>query len=119
MQATPPQVNHAVCTLHDNDDSDYVYSLGGYHADDDERTVLQADTHGGPVFRSSPIDVHCLDYGQPVYDVCTFLHENVYMYAYTHVCVTCQQHIYEHACMCVCVCVCVCVCFLCRKQDME
>ena len=41
-----------------------VYSLGGYHADDDKRTVMEADTRGGPVFRSSPIDVYCLDPGQ-------------------------------------------------------
>ena len=39
----------------------YTYSFGGYHADDDERTVIQADAAGGPFFKSSPIDVHCCD----------------------------------------------------------
>jgi hypothetical protein len=58
----PNRVNHAVCTLRDKDGCYYAYSLGGYHADDDERTVIQADTLGGPFFKSSPIDVHCLDY---------------------------------------------------------
>ena len=52
-----------MCTLRDKDNDYYAYSLGGYHADDDERTVMQADTLGGPFFASSPIDVHCLDYG--------------------------------------------------------
>lgn len=39
----------------------YTYSFGGYHAEDDERSVIQADSHGGPLFKSSPIDVHCCD----------------------------------------------------------
>ncbi len=39
-------------------------SPGGYHADDDERTVLQADTIGGPFFRRAPIDVHTMDVGE-------------------------------------------------------
>jgi len=42
----------------------YAYSFGGYHADDDERTVLQADSQGGAYFKSSPIDVHICDVGK-------------------------------------------------------
>ena len=42
----------------------YIYSFGGYHVDDDDRTVLQADSQGGPTFRSSPIDVHACDVGE-------------------------------------------------------
>lgn len=42
----------------------YTYSFGGYHADDDERTVIQADSHGGPIFKSSPIDVYACDVGE-------------------------------------------------------
>ena len=57
------QVNHAVCPLRDKDGGHFAYSLGGYHADEDDRTVIQADTQGGPFFKSSPIDIHCLDYG--------------------------------------------------------
>lgn len=44
----------------------YTYSFGGYHADDDERTVLQADSQGGPFFKSNPIDIHCCDVGMLV-----------------------------------------------------
>ena len=39
-------------------------SFGGYHVDDDDRTVLQADSQGGPIFRSSPIDVYACDVGE-------------------------------------------------------
>ena len=60
----PNRVNHAVASHRDADGSYYLYSVGGYHADDDERTVVQADTAGGPFFRSSPIDIHCLDVGK-------------------------------------------------------
>lgn len=42
----------------------YAYSFGGYHADDDERTVLEADNSGGPFFKSTPIDVHRFDMGK-------------------------------------------------------
>ena len=52
-----------MCAVNDRDGCHYAYSLGGYHADEDERTVIQADTHGGPFFRSTPIDIHCLDFG--------------------------------------------------------
>ena len=62
----PNRVNHAVASHRDADGSYYLYSVGGYHADDDERTVVQADTAGGPFFRSSPIDIHCLDVGKPL-----------------------------------------------------
>ena len=48
----------------------YTYSFGGYHADDDERTVIQADSHGGPYFKSSPIDVHVCDVGKEVKKLC-------------------------------------------------
>ena len=41
----------------------YVFSFGGYHADDDQRTVRQADSVGGPVFSSQPIDVQFCDCG--------------------------------------------------------
>ena len=41
-----------------------MYSFGGYHADDDQRTVRQADSQGGPLFTSQPIDVHCCDCGE-------------------------------------------------------
>ena len=59
----PNRVNHAVAAHTDDNGDYYLYSIGGYHADDDERTVVQADMAGGPFFRSSPIDVHCLDVG--------------------------------------------------------
>ena len=59
----PNRVNHAVAAHTDENGDYYLYSIGGYHADDDERTVVQADMAGGPFFRSSPIDVHCLDVG--------------------------------------------------------
>ena len=62
----PNRVNHAVASHRDADGSYYLYSVGGYHADDDERTVVQADTAGGPFFRSSPIDIHCLDVGKHI-----------------------------------------------------
>ena len=60
----PNRVNHAVSSCQDLNGDAYLHSLGGYHADDDERTVIQADTIGGPFFRRSPIDVHCLDVGR-------------------------------------------------------
>ena len=60
----PNRVNHAVAAHRDADGSYYLYSVGGYHADDDERTVVQADMAGGPFFKSSPIDIHCLDVGK-------------------------------------------------------
>ena len=59
-----PQVNHAVCSCTNARGENYAFSFGGYHADDDERTVNQADTLGGPFFKSTPIDVHCLHYGE-------------------------------------------------------
>ena len=63
----PNRVNHAVAVCGDPSGDYSLYSLGGYHADDDERTVIQADTMGGPFFRSSPIDVHCLDVGKELF----------------------------------------------------
>lgn len=47
-----------------------AYSFGGYHADDDERTVLEADNSGGPFFKSTPIDVHRFEMGKPHVHVC-------------------------------------------------
>lgn len=67
----PNRVNHAVASHVDHGGGKYVFSVGGYHADDDERTVLQADTLGGPFFRSSPIDVHCMDVGACI--VCVYI----------------------------------------------
>ena len=60
----PHRVNHAVASYSDTCGNSYMYSVGGYHADDDQRTVLQADSIGGPFFRRSPIDVHCMDIGK-------------------------------------------------------
>lgn len=57
----PPRVNHAVAAHQNSDGEWYVYSFGGYHADDDQRTVRQADSQGGPIFCSQPIDVHCCE----------------------------------------------------------
>ena len=48
----------------DADGEWYTYSFGGYHADDDERTVLEADNSGGPFFKSTPIDVHKFEMGK-------------------------------------------------------
>ena len=50
--------------LRDTDGEWYTYSFGGYHADDDERTVLEADNSGGPFFKSTPIDVHRFEMGK-------------------------------------------------------
>ena len=50
--------------LRDADGDWYAYSFGGYHADDDERTVLEADNSGGPFFKSTPIDVHRFEMGK-------------------------------------------------------
>ena len=54
-------------THRDADGEWYAYSFGGYHADDDERTVLEADNSGGPFFKSTPIDVHRFDMGKRHY----------------------------------------------------
>ena len=50
--------------LRDADGEWFTYSFGGYHADDDERTVLEADNSGGPFFKSTPIDVHRFEMGK-------------------------------------------------------
>ncbi|KAL5474818.1 hypothetical protein EMCRGX_G026835 [Ephydatia muelleri] len=63
----PHRVNHAVAAYSDACGNSYMYSVGGYHADDDQRTVLQADSIGGPFFRRSPIDIHCMDIGTRVW----------------------------------------------------
>ena len=60
----PHRVNHAVASCTDACGNSYMYSVGGYHADDDQRTVLQADSIGGPFFKRSPIDVHSMDVGK-------------------------------------------------------
>lgn len=60
----PHRVNHAVASYTDACGNSCMYSVGGYHADDDQRTVLQADSIGGPFFKRSPIDVHCMDIGK-------------------------------------------------------
>jgi hypothetical protein len=67
----PNRVNHAVCTLRDKDWSYPTYALGGYHADEDKRTIVNADnTHSGQFFKSAPIDVHCLDYETKTWREC-------------------------------------------------
>ena len=56
-----------MCYFFDVRDADgewNTYSFGGYHADDDERTVLEADNSGGPFFKSTPIDVHRFEMGK-------------------------------------------------------
>ena len=53
-----------IFVFRDADDEWYTYSFGGYHADDDERTVLEADNSGGPFFKSTPIDVHRFEMGK-------------------------------------------------------
>ena len=75
----------------------YAYSFGGYHADDDERTVLEADNSGGPFFKSTPLDVHRFDMGElksthitiihlghAVYCTCTCIYTCTCMHMHTH-----------------------------------
>ena len=52
-----------LCYLRNGNGEWYTYMFGGYHVDDDDRTVLQADSQGGPTFKSAPIDVHACDVG--------------------------------------------------------
>ena len=64
----PHRVNHAVAAHQDEEGEWYSFALGGYHASDDQRTVIQADQQGGPFFKSTPIDVHCLEMGKYMYN---------------------------------------------------
>ncbi len=65
-----PALNYTYDIGSRDDNGDwYTFSFGGYHADDEERSAKQADSHGGPLFggplfRSKPIDVHVCDVGE-------------------------------------------------------
>ena len=55
----PGRVNHcAVLARNGKDSTSYMYSLGGFHATDEERVETLPD------FGTGPIDILCMDIGE-------------------------------------------------------
>ena len=57
------RVNHATVPYISPEGKRYMYSIGGYHATEDERTKHLLEGDPTPFFHTGPIDVNCLDLG--------------------------------------------------------
>ena len=59
----PSRVNHACAAYTAKDGSRYMYSIGGYHASEEERAKSKAEDESSPHFNTGPIDVYRMDVG--------------------------------------------------------
>lgn len=81
----PNRVNHA-CTSYTSaeDGNRYMYTIGGYHSSDKERTASVNGEEGAPHFTTGPIDVYRMDVGK-MYCIHVYIHAR-YDTLYGYIC---------------------------------
>ena len=63
----PSRVNHSTASYTAMDGSRYMYSIGGYHASEEDRAKTKEEDDSSPHFSTGPIDVHRMDVGTYVH----------------------------------------------------